>query len=74
MSDIQVGTEVLVLKHVDDILRDRVCTVVEVDGSGPGAWLSLSTCDEKGQAAGWVRRSQVCRNGAVDRLGELYPL
>ena len=76
MSDsISVGTRVIVIAHADELLLGRSCVVVENDGDGPHGWLNVRTQDTQDvQATGWVRRSQVSRDNAVDRLGDLYLL
>lgn len=73
-DDIPVGTRIVVVAHADELLLNRTCEVVEVEGCGPGQWLSIATCDGEKRARGWVSRKQVARDAAIDRLADLYPL
>jgi hypothetical protein len=72
MTDIPVGTRVIVVEHEDELLLNQTCEVIEVDGSGPSSWLWVGAIEAT--AKGWVRRSQVSRDNAVDRIGDLYYL
>lgn len=73
VSDIPLGTRIVVVEHADEALRNRTCEVDEVDGAGRDAWLHVSAVDGE-HARGWVQRFQVARDSPVDRLGDLYYL